>query len=315
MSSRKDKEAGKERRDADQGLGLSSNNVGIGKATRSGRFYGNVARTCCATTVPCSSNKNSKPEESSGAAKKTADGGVSESAPRKSGPKTVPSSVEVKQTASSLAKEVRGGQKIAPVSQTSRFRNQPDPPAKNTAAKIASNQQVWKGKAQLESTGKELSSNKQQFLPPGDISKQSTKTTNSSAATSKSKRSAIQREFKRQELLFREQFFRGKQKQAERKASTSRSDLEPGSYRPHIKWDVTGFDKVDNHVGVCCCLCEDDLGVAPYGSNNGNTDFTMRPVVAILPCGHSFHCICLNAGELEWQQGDPPCVFCDSLIA
>lgn len=75
----------------------------------------------------------------------------------------------------------------------------------------------------------------------------------------------------------------------------------------------TGLGESGNLIGVCCCLCEEDLGAAPYeGESECYYDFSAIPVVAILPCGHAFHSHCLWLGELEGQGEEPPCIFCES---
>ncbi|XP_021861666.1 uncharacterized protein [Spinacia oleracea] len=313
MSNKREKEAGREKNSGGQGLVLLSNNIGTGKPTRTGKLSDNSVRKSCSATVPCSPNKIKKAEECTGAAKKAANnGGVSETEPKKSGAKTVSSrvwkardSVEVKHTASE-----EGEQETAQVTPPPRIVKRTD---KKTTEKVASPQQVWREKAQPESTDtKELSARKQQL--------QSTKTTDSSPLTSKSKKSATQKKVKNKEPSSKEQSSKGKQVQKKKaehhKASTSsRSDLAPPSYLEyHLEWD--GFNEPVNHIGVCCSLCEMDLGVAPYdGYDDGDSEFSAIPVVAVLPCGHSFHYYCLNLGELEGQQEEPPCIFCESFMS
>ncbi|XP_021750269.1 uncharacterized protein LOC110715960 isoform X2 [Chenopodium quinoa] len=324
MSNKGEKEAGKERQSAARVLGTP-------RQTRSGRFSENTAVKSCPTPVSCSSNKKKKSEEASGAAKKAAIGGVTENAPRKSGTKTVSSTVwkarDLKHTAASLAqKEAGGGQETAQVTHTPRIGKQPNTPAKKTEDKITSSQQVWREKARLDSTDKKkLSAKRQQSQPPGVTTRQSSKLTDSSPSTSKSKKSAIQKQVEGKEPSPKEKSSKGKQvqkKKTEHQASTSKLHLEPESYRLesesyryHIQWD--GYNKPDIQIGVCCSLCEEDLGVAPdsEGDYYGEGEFATIPVVAILSCGHSFHYVCLNLGELEGQQGDPPCVFCESFMS
>ncbi|XP_021756820.1 uncharacterized protein LOC110721897 isoform X2 [Chenopodium quinoa] len=324
MSNKGEKEAGKERQSAARVLGIA-------RQIRSGRLSENTAIKSCATPVLCSSNKNKKSEESSGAAKKAAIGGVTETEPRKSGTKTVNSTVwkarDLKRTAASLAqKEAGGGQETPQVTRSSRMGKQPSTPAKKTEEKITSPQQVWREKAQPESTDRrKLSAKRQQSQLPGVTTRQSSKMTDSSPSTSKSKKSAIQKQVEGKEPSPKERSSKGKQvqkKQTEHKASTSRLHLEPESfrlepesYRYHIQWD--GNNEPDIQIGVCCSLCEKDLGVAPDsgGDYDGEGEFSTIPVVAILSCGHSFHYVCLNLGELEGQQGDPPCVFCESFMS
>ncbi|CAO2841601.1 unnamed protein product [Amaranthus hypochondriacus] len=91
------------------------------------------------------------------------------------------------------------------------------------------------------------------------------------------------------------------------KSSTSQQDMElEAEPKNYIKFK--GFDNSERKIGVCCCLCEKDLGEEPVG----RCKIEFLPIVAILPCDHVYHSKCLNFDDLEAKQ-DPPCVFCASL--
>ncbi|KAH9611954.1 hypothetical protein KSS87_008993 [Heliosperma pusillum] len=80
----------------------------------------------------------------------------------------------------------------------------------------------------------------------------------------------------------------------------------------HITWD--GFDEPEYRIGEACCFCELDLGSASSEDDGNETEFSMLPVVAMLPCGHAFHVYCLDKAEVSDNQGDPTCVICESLM-
>ncbi|XP_048490182.1 uncharacterized protein LOC104901743 isoform X2 [Beta vulgaris subsp. vulgaris] len=222
----------------------------------------------------------------------------------------------VKCTAATVAQsKARGRQERAQVTRTPVSEEQPNPylPDNKTKEKTLRPHQIWKEKSQPESTSrKEFSARKQQLQISIDNSMQSTQKTNSNRHTNKSKMPAIQKQVSRKEPLRRVQSSKGKQ--VEHRVSTSSSDLESESYlEHHIVWN--GLGESGNLIGVCCCLCEEDLGVAPYEvESECDYGFSAIPIVAILPCGHAFHSHCLWLGELEGP-GEPPCIFCESFAS
>ncbi|GMY35568.1 hypothetical protein FCV25MIE_30810 [Fagus crenata] len=73
----------------------------------------------------------------------------------------------------------------------------------------------------------------------------------------------------------------------------------------HIEWD--GFDDPTTEpFGQNCPLCGNDLA---YLATDDELDPSMFPEVAVLSCGHSFHCQCLLLLSEE-QSTDPQCFVC-----
>ncbi|KAL0013471.1 hypothetical protein SO802_000540 [Lithocarpus litseifolius] len=98
-------------------------------------------------------------------------------------------------------------------------------------------------------------------------------------------------------------------KQPSRKPSKQQSKQNVPSY--HIVWD--GFDDDDDDsitepFGQNCPLCDDDLAYSP--TDDEELYSSVLPEVAVLSCGHSFHCQCLLLVSSEEQSTDPPCFIC-----
>ncbi|GAB4850568.1 hypothetical protein Ancab_029876 [Ancistrocladus abbreviatus] len=80
--------------------------------------------------------------------------------------------------------------------------------------------------------------------------------------------------------------------------------LAKSASTPHIKWQ--GSD-VPQPIGIKCLLCKRDLS---YTSEGPVSQPSIPPVVAVLPCGHTFHDQCLLRITAENQSKDPPCIPC-----
>lgn len=89
---------------------------------------------------------------------------------------------------------------------------------------------------------------------------------------------------------------------------TSSSHAKTRSFSPehYIKWD--DFVK----LGHNCFLCENDLAHSPLPTDE-ELESDKFPDVAVLPCGHAFHAMCLQQAIPEDQMRDPSCFVCDSL--
>ncbi|XP_011012244.1 PREDICTED: uncharacterized protein LOC105116537 [Populus euphratica] len=91
-------------------------------------------------------------------------------------------------------------------------------------------------------------------------------------------------------------------------SKTSSSHAKTRSFSPEhsTKWD--GFVK----LGHNCFLCENDLAHSPLPTDE-ELESDKLPDVAVLPCGHAFHAMCLQQAIPEDQLRDPSCFVCDSL--
>jgi hypothetical protein len=65
-------------------------------------------------------------------------------------------------------------------------------------------------------------------------------------------------------------------------------------------------------LGHNCFLCENDLAHSPLPTDE-ELESDKFPDVAVLPCGHAFHAMCLQQAIPEDQMRDPSCFVCDSL--
>ncbi|KAL3511999.1 hypothetical protein ACH5RR_024716 [Cinchona calisaya] len=75
---------------------------------------------------------------------------------------------------------------------------------------------------------------------------------------------------------------------------------------PHIRW--AGFDSPPPQPsGQRCMLCKRDLSFTPEGPVYQPS---ITPAAAVLPCGHTFHDLCLQNITPEDQSKDPPCIPC-----
>ncbi|KAI3802596.1 hypothetical protein L1987_30735 [Smallanthus sonchifolius] len=73
----------------------------------------------------------------------------------------------------------------------------------------------------------------------------------------------------------------------------------------HITWkDPDATSKLSGHK---CFLCKRDLALTSEGRVSQPA---VRPPVAILPCGHTFHDQCLQNITPDDQAKDPPCIPC-----
>ncbi|RXH68811.1 hypothetical protein DVH24_031144, partial [Malus domestica] len=72
----------------------------------------------------------------------------------------------------------------------------------------------------------------------------------------------------------------------------------------HIKWKGFGQTQPSGHK---CLICKRDLSFTPEGPVSIPT---IQPVVAVLPCGHTFHDHCLQLITPEDQAKSPPCIPC-----
>ncbi|KAI5337703.1 hypothetical protein L3X38_016974 [Prunus dulcis] len=74
----------------------------------------------------------------------------------------------------------------------------------------------------------------------------------------------------------------------------------------HIKWQ--GFGQTQTQpIGHKCLICKRDLSFTPEGPVFVPA---IRPVVAVLPCGHTFHDHCLRLITPEEEVKNPPCIPC-----
>ncbi|BFG24871.1 hypothetical protein CerSpe_111450 [Prunus speciosa] len=74
----------------------------------------------------------------------------------------------------------------------------------------------------------------------------------------------------------------------------------------HIKWQ--GFGQTQTQpIGHKCLICKRDLSFTPEGPVFMPA---IRPVVAVLPCGHTFHDHCLRLITPEEEVKNPPCIPC-----
>ncbi|KAK6942329.1 Zinc finger, RING-type, eukaryotic [Dillenia turbinata] len=75
----------------------------------------------------------------------------------------------------------------------------------------------------------------------------------------------------------------------------------------HIEWE--GFEEVNRPTDAKCYLCGDYLDNDESMDGDLEYDFESfnPPMVAVLPCGHTFHDECLSAAIPEKQAHDPPC--------
>ncbi|KAL3528997.1 hypothetical protein ACH5RR_008319 [Cinchona calisaya] len=79
----------------------------------------------------------------------------------------------------------------------------------------------------------------------------------------------------------------------------------PTPTSPHTKW--TGVESPPPPTGYRCMLCKRDLSFTAEGPINQPA---IPPVVAVLPCGHTFHDQCLQNITPQDQSKDPPCIPC-----
>ncbi|XVF23339.1 hypothetical protein REPUB_Repub13aG0029600 [Reevesia pubescens] len=73
---------------------------------------------------------------------------------------------------------------------------------------------------------------------------------------------------------------------------------------PHIKWQDTERLELSGHN---CLLCKRDLSYTPEGPV---FQPAAPPHVAVLPCGHCFHDLCLQRITPKDQANNPPCIPC-----
>ncbi|CAB4273019.1 unnamed protein product [Prunus armeniaca] len=74
----------------------------------------------------------------------------------------------------------------------------------------------------------------------------------------------------------------------------------------HIKWQGFGQNQTQP-IGHKCLICKRDLSFTPEGPVFVPA---IRPVVAVLPCGHTFHDHCLRLITPEEEVKNPPCIPC-----
>ncbi|XP_016649202.1 PREDICTED: uncharacterized protein LOC103328275 [Prunus mume] len=71
---------------------------------------------------------------------------------------------------------------------------------------------------------------------------------------------------------------------------------------------MTGFGQNQTQpIGHKCLICKRDLSFTPEGPVFVPA---IRPVVAVLPCGHTFHDHCLRLITPEEEVKNPPCIPC-----
>ncbi|KAJ6296109.1 hypothetical protein OIU78_024030 [Salix suchowensis] len=80
----------------------------------------------------------------------------------------------------------------------------------------------------------------------------------------------------------------------------------------HIKWNVLV------KLGHSCFLCKNDLAHSPLlteeeSESESELESDKLPDVAVLPCGHAFHTLCLEQAIPEYELKDPSCFICSSL--
>lgn len=69
-----------------------------------------------------------------------------------------------------------------------------------------------------------------------------------------------------------------------------------------------GFGQTQTQpIGHKCLICKRDLSFTPEGPVFMPA---IRPVVAVLPCGHTFHDHCLRLITPEEEVKNPPCIPC-----
>ncbi|KAK8574832.1 hypothetical protein V6N13_033937 [Hibiscus sabdariffa] len=73
---------------------------------------------------------------------------------------------------------------------------------------------------------------------------------------------------------------------------------------PHIKWQD---GEILEPSGYNCLLCKRDLSYRPEGPI---LPLSAPPPVAVLPCGHCFHDLCLQRMTSNDQANNPPCIPC-----
>ncbi|XVF23342.1 hypothetical protein REPUB_Repub13aG0029900 [Reevesia pubescens] len=73
---------------------------------------------------------------------------------------------------------------------------------------------------------------------------------------------------------------------------------------PQIKWQDTKRFELSGHN---CLLCKRDLSYTPEGPV---FQPAAPPHVAVLPCGHCFHDLCLQRITPKDQANNPPCIPC-----
>ncbi|XP_050381027.1 uncharacterized protein LOC126798187 [Argentina anserina] len=72
----------------------------------------------------------------------------------------------------------------------------------------------------------------------------------------------------------------------------------------HIKWNATDETQL---IGYKCMICKRDLAFTPEGPVYVPP---IAPMVAVLPCGHTFHDQCLHLITPEDEAKSPPCIPC-----
>ncbi|KAJ6406978.1 hypothetical protein OIU84_010485 [Salix udensis] len=89
--------------------------------------------------------------------------------------------------------------------------------------------------------------------------------------------------------------------------------LRQRSFSPEHCIKRDGFVK----LGHNCFLCENDLALSPLLIDDDDEEEEEEedklPDVAVLPCDHTFHTLCLQQAAPEDQLKDPPCFICASL--
>lgn len=71
-------------------------------------------------------------------------------------------------------------------------------------------------------------------------------------------------------------------------------------------------------LGHSCFLCKNDLAHSPLlteeeSESESELESDKLPDVAVLPCGHAFHTLCLEQVISEYELKDPSCFICTSL--
>ncbi|KAM5578506.1 proline-rich protein 36 [Rosa sericea] len=72
----------------------------------------------------------------------------------------------------------------------------------------------------------------------------------------------------------------------------------------HIKWNAADETQL---IGHKCFICKRDLAFTPEGPVSVPP---IAPIVAVLPCGHTFHDHCLQLITPEDENKSPPCIPC-----